>query len=170
MSGKPDSVYVPQGTFEISARPSVCFATVLGSCVAACLWDAHRGVGGMNHLLLPPAAQDGEGVHLMELLINALLKNGARKTNLRAKLFGGARMIDGMSDIGGRNADFAREFFRYEDIEIVSESLGGRSARRIEFWPVTGHARQRLVSTEAVELPGAAPSARRSTGGEIDLF
>ncbi|MEM9837663.1 MAG: chemotaxis protein CheD [Pseudomonadota bacterium] len=167
---KPSSVYVPQGKYETSDRPDVYVTAVLGSCVAACLWDEAAGVGGMNHLLLPPTGQNNDdgGIHLMELLINALLKRGAKKERLRVKLFGGGRMIDGVSDIGGRNAAFAREFFTYEGMEIVAESLGGTHARRIQFWPATGQARQRFVSNDRVEQP--APKTSAAIEGDIDLF
>lgn len=168
-----NSLYVPQGEYEISDDPTVVITAVLGSCVAACLWDEHIQLGGMNHLLLPPTTSDdaGDGVHLMELLINGLLKRGARKERLRAKLFGGGRMIDGVSDIGGRNAVFARDFFRYEGIDIVAESLGGINARRIQFWPTTGKARQRFVADHTVEkVTSKAPPPAPTAHGDIDLF
>ena len=84
--------------------------TLLGSCVAACIRDPMAGVGGMNHFLLPGGTLGGNdravqrhGVHAMELLVNDLLKHGARRDRLEAKLFGGARMIDGLTDVGRQN-------------------------------------------------------------------
>ena len=88
---------------------SVALTTILGSCVAACMRDSRAGVGGMNHFLLPGAlvgkAEGVErGVHAMELLINALLQAGAKRDRLEAKIFGGARMMKNLSDIGAKNA------------------------------------------------------------------
>lgn len=175
MSNSAKSIYVPQGHFEISASPDVYITTVLGSCVAACIWDDTTKMGGMNHILLPPSSigkQSSEGVHLMELLINALLKKGAIKSRLKVKLFGGARMIDGLSDVGGRNAAFAKDFFRFEGLEVVAESLGGTHARRVQFWPATGVARQRFVANHTIEKTAPPPRKPKSVDhtGDIDLF
>src|SRR5262249_19029290 len=113
-------VHVVQGEFKVSTSPDVMLTTVLGSCVAACMRDPAAGVGGMNHFLLPGVlAGEGadleRGVHAMELLINALLQAGARRDRLEAKLFGGARMMKNLSDIGAKNSVFASEFLRQEN-------------------------------------------------------
>lgn len=173
MTATEKAIYVAQGTFEISASPEVYFSTVLGSCVAACLWDAEAAVGGMNHLLLPPdnSNASGQGVHLMELLINGLLKRGAEKHRLCAKLFGGARMIDNLSDIGARNAAFARDFFQYEQIAVVSASLGGDHGRRVKFWPTDGRAKQRLImDSTPITGPTPPPQVQVNATGDVDLF
>ena len=155
--------HVIQGEHAISADPNACFSTVLGSCVAACLHDPDRGVGGMNHFLLADTA-DGTrvaeeamryGAYAMEVLINDLMKLGARRDRLEAKLFGGAKMMDALHDVGAANAAFARRFLADEGIPVIAASLGGRSARRVEFWPTTGRARQREV-----DGAGAAPPPR----------
>jgi chemotaxis protein CheD len=92
---------VIQGEFKVSDDPNVVLSTILGSCVAACMRDPVAGVGGMNHFLLPGQANGtgGEatryGVHLMELLINGLLKKGARRERIEAKIIGGAKTISG---------------------------------------------------------------------------
>lgn len=171
----PFPVYVAQGTFAVSHDPRTCFTTVLGSCVAACAWDADRGLGGMNHLLLAPSGDrvadlaEPQGIHLMELLINGLMRSGARKPYLKVKLFGGAKIITGLSDIGARNAEFARTFFRHEGIEIAAENLGGTRPRKLQFWPSTGRARLKFVSmTEAP--PPIPPPAPAVPQGEIELF
>ncbi|MEM0929068.1 MAG: chemotaxis protein CheD [Pseudomonadota bacterium] len=170
MSRSADSIYVPQGRFEVIDTPSVYVTAVLGSCVAACLWDEAVQVGGMNHLLLPPEAANESGVNLMELLINELLKKGARRNHLKVKLFGGARMINGISDIGLRNAEFAKEFFGFENIDIISESLGGDKARRIQFWPASGKARMRFVANDTIEKPAPPRPKVVEPAGDIDLF
>ena len=108
--------------------------TVLGSCIAVCMFDPANCVGGMNHFLLPGGQKnDSEGVvygvHAMELLINALLKLGARKQTLKAKIFGGARMINATMDIGAKNTEFASTFLEREEIECIRSKYGRSCAR-----------------------------------------
>jgi len=148
-------VHVVQGEHFVSGDPDTVMTTILGSCVAVCMTDPVRGVGGMNHFLLPEgrggvADEDRRyGVNLMELLINDLLRLGARRERLQAKLFGGARMFDGLSDVGAGNAAFAEKFLRDEGIPIVGQSLGGTEARRVQYWPTTGRAQQKTVTDNA---------------------
>ncbi|HEY9217394.1 MAG TPA: chemotaxis protein CheD [Phenylobacterium sp.] len=143
---------VVQGEYLVSNDPDVFLTTVLGSCVAVCLRDPDRGVGGMNHFLLPDGyGEQGDhvrryGVHAMELLINALLHQGAQRNRLEAKLFGGARMFDGLSDVGAANAAFAERFLKDEGIAVSGSSLGGVGARRLKYWPVSGRAQQKVVN------------------------
>lgn len=173
----PRRIHVIQGGHQVSADRGVCLTTLLGSCVAACLWDAEAGIGGMNHFLLPEApgggAGDGTdrryGVQAMELLINGLLAAGAERARLRAKVFGGGRMMAGVTDIGARNADFARRFLSHEGVPVVAASLGGSTARRIQFWPTDGRARQHRLAARAVAFePMRPPSPEQS--GELELF
>jgi len=106
----------------------------------------------------------------MEILINALLKAGARRNRLQAKLFGGARLSATLGDIGQSNARFAREFLATEEIPCRAESLGGTNARRVLFRPTTGHVRQLLVHDNNVE-PLVPPGTRMATKpAEIELF
>jgi chemotaxis protein CheD len=143
-------VHIIQGEYKVVDDPDVVLSTILGSCVAACLRDPVAGVGGMNHFLLPGSggamASGGDatryGVHLMELLINGLLKKGARRDRLEAKVFGGAKTIASFSNVGEQNAAFAMQFLRDEGIQVVSSSTGGDHGRKLEFWPVSGRARQ----------------------------
>ena len=144
-------LHVIQGSHTVSDDATVVLTTILGSCVAACLWDPVAGVGGMNHFLLANRPEEGGagyryGSHAMELLINDLLKKGAVRTRLRAKLFGGAMMQSSFGKIGRENADFALRFVRDEGFALESQSLLGTQARRIRFVPTTGTAQQRLVS------------------------
>ena len=175
MNGSDQTLYVLQGEFRVSRDPATILSTILGSCVAVCLWDAGVGVGGMNHFLLPfgPKAADMAperyGVHAMEVLINGLLKQGARRNRLQAKLFGGARLSATLSDIGAANAGFARDFLATEDIVCVAESLGGNAARRVLFRPTTGHVRQLLVPPTEVEPP-IALHGRLPSAAAIELF
>lgn len=139
-------------------------STVLGSCVAVCLFDTNAGVGGMNHFLLASSDQAKTndlkyGVNAMELLINRVLRAGGERAALQAKLFGGARMTDHSRDIGRSNADFALGFLEREGIPCVSQSLGGDKARRVQFTPTTGAARQLQISGPAPEVKPVAPVA-----------
>ena len=175
---KQKVTHVIQGDFAVSGDPNEVMTTILGSCVATCLFDPVVGVGGINHFLLPGnTTNTGEltfGVNAMELLINALLKKGADKYRLQGKLFGGARMIEGLSDIGAKNSTFAREFLERENIPCVAESLGGTQARRIRFVPTTGAAKQRVMGDAAaipVVKPKPAPAPQEAdTGSEVELF
>lgn len=174
-------VHVTQGESHVTTDPNVVMTTVLGSCIAACIRDPQSGVGGMNHFLLPDSG-DGRGTggdavrygaYAMELLINELLKKGARRERLEAKIFGGAKLFDGLSDVGASNSAFAERFLRDEGIPIVSSSTGGVSARRVEFWPASGRVRQRLVAVDNapqdVRRPAPAPMPAASSG-DVDLF
>jgi chemotaxis protein CheD len=167
-------INIVQGEYHVSAAPDVAITTLLGSCVAACITDPVARVGGMNHFLLP--GEDAasplmarHGVHLMELLINGLLKAGASRQRLEAKLFGGARTMNVSGAFGAANARFAQEFLRREGIAITGGSLGGETGRRIQFWPATGRVRQMLV--RAVEEPQRPRSvALPKHAGELELF
>lgn len=146
-------ITVIQGEYRISSSPAIVLSTLLGSCVAMCLHDPVACVGGMNHFLLPgtdvPERDDSQslryGAYAMELLVNSLLIQGAKRPHLRAKLFGGARMLAGLTDLGSRNAEFAESYLRRENIPLVGGSLRGDRGRRIEFWPATGRTRQLLI-------------------------
>jgi len=168
-------VNVIQGEYRISDDPNCILSTVLGSCAAVCLTDPTAQVGGMNHFLLAHrAGREGEdvryGAYSMELLINGLLKRGARKNRMVAKLFGGAKMLAQLRDIGVSNAAFAREFLQSEGIPIASESTGGTAARRIRFWPTDGRVKQFIVPGEVERIAPPAPAAPPPAHGEITLF
>lgn len=169
--------YITQGEFRVSQDPDEVFSTILGSCVAVCLRDPVARVGGMNHFLLP-SGHDGErgrsmryGVHAMEMLINALFKLGAGRDRLEAKLFGGARLSMNLRDVGADNAAFALDYLAAEDINCVASSLGGNSARRVLFHPVTGQAKQMLVPDTSLppQRVGPAPAGQPDSG-EVVLF
>lgn len=109
----------------------------------------------------------------MEVLINDLLKRGARRNRLLAKLAGGAAMLAGTSDIGIRNADFAIQFLEREGVKLVGKNLGGDRARRIRFWPVTGRSQVMLVQntdTAEIEALNARKPAIVQDVGDVELF
>lgn len=176
-TGPMRRITVLQGQVRVSGDPGVEFGTVLGSCVASCLFDPVAGIGGMNHFLLaePPASHDpGEidvhyGVYLMELLINEMLGEGAIKQRIRAHLYGGANLRAGMAPIGSANAAFARSFLQQERIPLMREDLGSNCARRVDFRPATGQVRCRTVeNTLAPEFKPATRTDR--TSGDVELF
>lgn len=171
-------IHVIQGEHHVSADPQVVLTTILGSCVAACLRDPVARIGGMNHFLLPGGSEQhvrGLAVHAMEVLVNALLQRGARRDRLEAHLFGGARMVDRLTDVGALNADFAEAFLSGEGIRHLGGSLRGVGGRRIQFWPVSGRARQLRLERGAPDVfaderrirPVAAAPA---DSGALELF
>lgn len=171
-------IHVVQGEYYVADGPGVVLTTILGSCVATCIWDPVSGIGGMNHFLLPGDEDSvGDevkyGVNAMELLINGLLQAGGLRSRFQAKLFGGAHVISALGDIGAKNAAFAEKFLRTENIPCVGHSLGGDRARRIRFWPASGRAGQLLLDSthdvvvaERVKPRAPAPSA----AGSVELF
>lgn len=169
-------INVIQGDYSISEDPDAIITTVLGSCIAVCLCDTQRKIGGMNHFLL--AGKEGHdvanvryGAYAMELLINGLLKQGAQRARLQAKVFGGASMINNLRDIGSSNATFTRKFLADEGIPCTAESVGGNSARRIRFWPVTGQVKQLLVKGEVDKVAPIKPVAPApKASNDITLF
>ncbi len=121
--------------------------TLLGSCVSACLFDPETGVGGMNHFSLPGVSDEGAnaryGAYAMELLATAVMKMGADRSRLRAKVFGGGRVIDVASEhlnVGARNAEFVLKYLSAEGIPVVGQALGGTRGMMVRFRPHTGQA------------------------------
>jgi chemotaxis protein CheD len=152
-----NTVSLSIGEYHASKEPAVV-CTTLGSCVAACLFDPVSQIGGMNHILMPGKARLGEcdagarfGVNAMELLINALMKAGADRRRIVAKVFGGASVILGVSRkyaVGHKIAAFIVEFMTTEKIRILSRDLGGNYTRKIVFYTDTGDVfMQRINST-----------------------
>ena len=157
--------YIGQGEFAIDGGDDSVIATLLGSCVSACIWDPDRRIGGMNHVLFTDNAANaaevfGHGVNGMELLINGLLRLGAERRRLQAKVFGG------LSDEGARNGEFVLAFLANEGIAHVGGNLGGSRARRLEFWPGTGRARMKFVEEDVPSVAMPAPAR----GASVELF
>ncbi len=171
-------VTVMQGQALVDNDPGIEFSTVLGSCVATCLFDPDMRIGGMNHFLLsePPAGLAGTaavdehyGVYLMELLVNQMLSRGAQKSRLKAHLYGGANVNRNMMRIGTANAEFAQVFLRREGIAVMREDLGGTSARRVDFRPASGQIRFRTVEDRLA--PPVNPTTRPArSSGDVELF
>lgn len=129
-----------------ASRHPVSLHTVLGSCVAVCLWDPVALAGGMNHILVPSSssAECGSrcGVHAMELLINAVMKEGGDRRRFVAKAFGAGNVLPVFQTptVGELNARFVREFLSTERIPLVSERMGGDRAVRVVFHAHSGRA------------------------------
>ncbi len=157
--------------------------TVLGSCIAACLWDSRSRVGGMNHFMLPDSSsteQSGRyGSYAMEVLINELMKIGGRRETMQAKVFGGGQVMANFSsvNVGERNTAFVREYLATERIPIVSEDVLDIYPRKVVFFPVTGKAMVKRLAHAHPDLAvaektrgDAAVVAQSNRGGSIDLF
>lgn len=143
-------VVLHPGDYHVSARP-VTLSTLLGSCVAVCLYDPVRRVMGMNHFLLASrniaqgrpvlASEAGRyGIHAMELLINGVLTAGGERRNLKAKAFGGGNVLGracvdqaDVMCIGAINVRFVREFLERDNIPLIAADLGGTVGRQIHF-------------------------------------
>ena len=171
-AGRVSPQFITQGEFAVGDQPETAIQTILGSCVAVCLRDPVLRLGGMNHILLPDAGPGrigaaSFGASDMERLMNALIKRGALRTRLEAKVFGGAAVVAGLSDIGARNTAFVRAFLAAEGIAILSENTGGDRPRQVRFWPESGRAQHRFVGLTEVNEPTPPKAAR---GNEVELF
>ncbi|MBN1532890.1 MAG: chemotaxis protein CheD [Spirochaetes bacterium] len=130
----------------IAVNDDVILSTLLGSCIAACLYDPERHIIGMNHFMLVSKIDNPSKFYLhkagrfalnaMELLINAMMKQGAKKSNLKAKAFGGANTLPRMkeSGIAESNVEFVKSFLKGEGIPLVAFDLGGAHGRKILFF------------------------------------
>lgn len=143
-----EAVKVLPGEYFVTTMDMV-LVTVLGSCVSACIRDREKGIGGMNHFMLSESTERSSlspsaryGVYAMEVLINHLLKLGARRSNLEAKIFGGGRVMASLtaSKVGDRNSSFAIDYLKTEGIPIVSQDLLDVYPRKVYFFPGSGRA------------------------------
>jgi chemotaxis protein CheD len=177
-----DAVKVLPGEYFVSSEDLVIM-TVLGSCIAACIWDGKVRAGGMNHFMLPDGDNsDGfgrYGQYAMELLINEMLKMGARRETMQAKIFGGAQVMAGFTtmNVGERNTKFVLDYLQTERIPVVSQDVLDIHPRKVCFFPVTGKALVKRLAhshpeTLAVEerRGNATAVAKSTSGGSVDLF
>jgi chemotaxis protein CheD len=169
-----EAVKILPGQYYAAAR-DMLIVTVLGSCVSACLWDPVARIGGMNHFMLPGKGDSARmGVYAMELLINRMLKLGAERSRLLAKVFGGAAVLQGMDalNIGSQNSEFVLDFLREERIALAAQDLNGASPRKVYFFLANGKVRVRKLGgsdtvgrRERDYLRNLAPR-----GGDIEIF
>lgn len=171
------------GDYYVTTAPEV-ITTVLGSCVSTCVRDPVIGIAGLNHFMLPTQGsgtfEAGEalryGCFAVERLINELVKHGALRERLEVKVFGGGKVIAGMSDIGRKNIDFIHEYFDTEGLRISAEDTGGTWARRVRYHASSGRTMiQRLQTQEANDIVRTESELQRNLSivpprGEVDLF
>jgi len=175
-----DAVKILPGEYFVHTE-DLLIMTTLGSCIAACLWDRSVRVGGMNHFMLPDGAGDSGryGSYAMELLINEMMKRGASRVNMEAKVFGGGQVIAGMNslNVGERNTNFVIDYLKTERIPIMSKDVMDIYPRKVCFLPASGKAMvKRLAPANAEALVAQdRDAAQRAVpantgGGSVDLF
>ena len=172
------------GEYFVSTRPMV-LVTVLGSCVAACIRDTRLGIGGMNHFMLPDTesedlAKGGAryGTYAMEVLVNHLLKLGARREHLEAKVFGGGDVLPGLTqaNVGHKNSAFVVHYLQRERVRIAARDLADLHPRKVYYFPATGRAlikRLRTLHNDTVlarEIEYRRRLAQEPAVGDIELF
>lgn len=182
-----EAAKISPGEYYFTDKDMV-IVTVLGSCVSACIRDRVTGVGGMNHFMLPDGGKADKdspisesmryGTYAMEVLINQLLKNGARRENLEAKIFGGGNVLRSFTtmNVGDRNADFVRSYLKEERIKVTGEDLNDVYPRKVYFFPRTG----RVLVKKLKQLNNYTLMKREDAyanklkvndvGGQVDLF
>jgi chemotaxis protein CheD len=177
---KSDAVKVLPGEYYVDNQ-DLLIMTTLGSCIAACLWDRNARVGGMNHFMLPDGVGDSGryGSYAMELLINEMLKRGASRSSMEAKVFGGGQVVSGMTtmNVGERNTTFVLDYLKTERIPVLSKDVLDVYPRKVCFLPASGKAmvkRLAPTNTEALLVQDRMATERAlkssSAGGSVDLF
>jgi chemotaxis protein CheD len=179
-----EAVKVLPGEYFVTTTEMV-LVTVLGSCVSACIRDRVKGIGGMNHFMLADSAETGAvsasaryGTYAMEILVNHLMKLGARRENLEAKVFGGGRVMASLSGskVGDRNASFVLQYLATEGIQLVAKDLLDVHPRKVYFFPNSGRVLvkklMRMHNDTLVrrETEYAARLTEAPVAGEIELF
>src|SRR3989339_82962 len=158
-ASKKKEVRIHIGDFYTS-RQGIVISTILGSCVAVCLHDRHNNIAGMNHIILPGKTnstvidqQTRYSINAMEILINAMMKKGASRHNLMAKVFGGAHVlpdIDTKNAVGPLISDFVVRFLETEGIPITARDLGGEQPRKVFFFTDTGNVSVKKISPTSI--------------------
>ena len=180
-----EAVKVLPGEYYVTATDMV-LVTVLGSCVSACVRDREKGVGGMNHFMLAEGGGGGEllsasaryGTYAMEVLINHLMKMGARRHALEAKVFGGGRVMASLtsSQVGNDNASFVLDFLATEGIPVIAKDLLDVYPRKVYYFPASGRVlvkklvRMHNDTVMRREKEYAARLSEAPVAGEIELF
>lgn len=184
------TVKILPGEYYVT-RSEEAISTVLGSCISACVRDPVKNVGGMNHFMLPEDASTGPnnwldpavglatryGSYAMESLVNDLLKLGAIRERLEIKVFGGGRVLSGMTDVGARNISFVRSYIQLEGHRIAAEDLGGTQPRKVVYFPASGRVKLRRlrpvenrIISHHEQLYLASIGNQAAGGGDVELF
>ena len=181
-----DAAKILPGEYYYTPK-DMLIVTVLGSCVSACIRDRVTGLGGMNHFMLPDGGGDASnpvsasmryGTYAMEVLINDLLKAGAKRENMEAKVFGGGAVLRGFTaiNVGERNAAFVMNYLKTEKMRVVAEDLNDIYPRKVYFFPRTGKVLVKKLMSAHNDTLAQREQAYASrlkvqpVGGEIDLF
>lgn len=181
-----DAAKILPGEYYFTNK-DMLIVTVLGSCVSACIRDRVTGVGGMNHFMLPDSGGDTDspisvsmryGTYAMEVLINELIKAGAKRENMEAKVFGGGNVLRGFTaiNVGERNAKFVLDYLRAERMRIIAEDLNDIYPRKVYYFPKTGRVLVKKLKVEhndtlrRREQDYASRLKTDNVGGEVDLF
>jgi chemotaxis protein CheD len=179
-----EAVKVLPGEYYVTGT-DIVLVTVLGSCVSACIRDRQLGIGGMNHFMLADAgdremlsASARYGAYAMEILINHLMKMGARKSSLEAKVFGGGRVLSSLSTslVGERNCEFVLDFLATEGIPVAAQDLLDVYPRKVYFFPTSGRVLVRKLvrmhndTVMKREKEYAERLAEAPVTGDIELF
>jgi chemotaxis protein CheD len=182
-----DAAKISPGEYYFTNK-DMLIVTVLGSCISACIRDSKTGIGGMNHFMLPDSGSADKdspvsesmryGTYAMEVLINQLMRNGAKRENLEAKIFGGGNVLKSFTttNVGVRNAKFVKQFLKDEGIRITGEDLLDVFPRKVYYFPKTGKVLvKKLKETNNFTLVKreeayASKLKTNEVGGDIDLF
>ncbi|SDK85500.1 CheD, stimulates methylation of MCP proteins [Methylophilus rhizosphaerae] len=182
-----DAAKISPGEYYFTDK-DMLIVTVLGSCVSACIRDTKSGIGGMNHFMLPESASADRdspvsesmryGTYAMEVLINQLLRNGAKRENLEAKIFGGGNVLRSFTsnNVGDRNAAFVKKYLKDEGIRVTGEDLLDIYPRKVYYFPKTGKVlvkKLKQLNNYTLVKREQAYSSKLQTNevaGEIDLF
>lgn len=182
---KATVVTIFPGELYVSSTSEI-ISTVLGSCISVCLYDLERGVGGMNHFMLPDTSHKASklytqdlylnmeefssesmkyGVTAMDVLIFRMQENGARRSHLIAKVFGGGNVISSLKSptVGEMNINFAKSYLRTENIPIESESISEKHGRKIFFLSGT-----KSVFVKKIPIQTAITEEKRHKEHEIE--
>lgn len=179
------TVKIGPGEYHVTDK-DIMISTVLGSCVSVCIRDSDRAIGGMNHFLLPcrgaaiaanPVSECARyGAYAIELLINQILKMGGVRGKLEAKVFGGGKVLHGVSDVGRLNGEFALEYLHIEGIRLMAEDLGGIYPRKVYYSPSSGKVYVRQLKSlrdeSIAKLEEAYLQRLKKLGveGDVELF
>lgn len=181
-----DAVKILPGEYYVSNR-NLLMVTVLGSCVAACVRDPETGIGGINHFMLPDDKRDEDhrvgsamryGDYAMEILINQLLKLGAKRKSLEAKVFGGGNVLPGFKNnmVGERNAAFVIDYLNTEGIQVAARDLLGSHPRKVYYFPTSGRVlvrKLRSLHNDTIlqrEISYSDKLSQAKMEGDVELF
>jgi chemotaxis protein CheD len=177
-----EAVKLMPGEYYVHDADDLLITTVLGSCVSACLVDRTAHLGGMNHFMLPDGGSAGRyGAYAMELLINEMMKRGARRDRIQAKIFGGGHVMRNFStiNVGERNVAFVEQFLAAERIPILSRDVLDICPRKVCLFPGSARALVKKLAPAQYDTIATQESVYRgrltqqpaaTQSGSVELF